>query len=109
MRRPWYWNLRRLKKLEEILHELSEATDNPDVRLVPSPQALSDIVRPIYNEKVDPSADNSLVAMGLNLLATFGVLEPGRPGIKAPDYKRRLYPNAALDSRMIVKHRKRKK
>lgn len=109
MARPWYWNMQRLTSLQEILRKLSEPTSDPNVNLIPTPKALAKIVRPIYNTEIDPEADESLVSLGLTLLGSFGVLEPGRPGVKPVGYKRRFYPKVTLNDGMILIYRMGKK
>ncbi len=90
---PWYWTPKQLEKLCWLLNRA--AKQDEEGHYFGGPLALNAYVIKNGERAGLANLTEGRVKMGLALLCYLGVLEPGKPGVKALDHKRRYYPEKA--------------
>ncbi len=86
----WFWSPKRFEWLRRVLDARAMRDDEG---LYFGPAGLQAyVVRCGVRDSLPFS--NALASKGIAALVFFGILEPGKRGLKQPDYKRRYFPDA---------------
>lgn len=100
-KKPYYWNVMRLRALIGILYQEGETVPDSHIRTIECSESFVWKIYPLYKD-VDSGVTRDQVAAALTLLGKMGVLDEGKRGSKPPGFTRKLNPNVIITEEGIL-------